>query len=31
VILDERWHTQDQPGKPPRLVSFMFEKQPVSP
>ena len=31
VALDERWHPQDQPGKPPRLVSFVFEKQPVTP
>jgi len=27
VTLDERWHSQDQPGKPPRLVSFVFEKE----
>ena len=27
VRLDERWHAQDQPSKPPRIVSFLFEKQ----
>jgi len=31
VTLDERWHAQDQPGKPPRLVSFVFEKQSTLP
>jgi malonyl-CoA O-methyltransferase len=24
--LDEWWHDQDPPGRPPRLVSFVFEK-----
>lgn len=26
VTLGERWHAQDQQSKPPRLVSFLFEK-----
>ncbi|MDQ2691259.1 MAG: class I SAM-dependent methyltransferase [Chloroflexota bacterium] len=27
VHLDERWHADDHPTRPPRLISFVFEKQ----
>jgi malonyl-CoA O-methyltransferase len=27
ITLDEHWHENDHPDKPPRIVSFLFEKQ----
>jgi malonyl-CoA O-methyltransferase len=26
VQLDERWHTDDQEGRPPRIIAFLFQK-----
>ncbi|HSL44736.1 MAG TPA: class I SAM-dependent methyltransferase [Anaerolineales bacterium] len=26
IKLNERWHEADQPGKPPRIISFLFQK-----